>query len=126
MVISFDGGVVLCCQDMSRQTMLGSIPDMSVYDVWNGAGFMDMLERLYLLKPSDEPLICDKCELAQQQYSSGKIMRYSPKRVIKKLLPRVVAEYLQKTNYQWSYKWELVEAKIRETLSRNRLKGRQE
>jgi radical SAM protein with 4Fe4S-binding SPASM domain len=47
MVISFDGQVVLCCEDMGRRSNLGNVRDKSLLEVWNGPQAQKVLDYLY-------------------------------------------------------------------------------
>lgn len=47
MVISFDGQVVLCCEDMGRRSDLGNVRDKSILEVWNGPQAQKVLDYLY-------------------------------------------------------------------------------
>lgn len=62
MVISSNGDVVLCCEDMARKVILGNVKERSLQEVWNSAQAMDILGKIFLGKPSPDNFICKTCE----------------------------------------------------------------
>ncbi len=62
MVISSNGDVVLCCEDMARKVILGNVKERSLQEVWNSAQAMDILGKIFLGKPSPDDFICKACE----------------------------------------------------------------
>ena len=60
--ILFNGDMVICCTDYSRQMVLGNIVDSSVYDVWNGTQAVDY-RRAYLNHRFDELPLCKVCKV---------------------------------------------------------------
>jgi len=62
MVISFNGDVVLCCNDMGQEEIIGNLKKSSIQEVWNGDVMMDRLSQIYLGNPSSDDFICKKCE----------------------------------------------------------------
>ncbi|MEW6739997.1 MAG: radical SAM/SPASM domain-containing protein [Nitrospirota bacterium] len=62
MVVSFDGDAVLCCEDMGRRAVLGNLKESSVQEVWNSERAKDILEKIFLGKPSERDFICKTCE----------------------------------------------------------------
>jgi len=70
MVICFDGEVVLCCNDMGREEIIGNLNNSSIEEVWNGAPMMDRMEKIYCSRPSPSDFICKKCEFGVTSSSS--------------------------------------------------------
>ena len=62
MVISFIGDVVLCCQDMGQQEIIGSVKKNTIQEVWNSDTMLDKISQIYCGKPSPENFLCRKCE----------------------------------------------------------------
>lgn len=62
MVVSFNGNVVLCCNDMAQKEIVGNLSSQSIEEVWNGCLMMDKLEKIYCGKMSDDDFICKQCE----------------------------------------------------------------
>ena len=62
MVICFNGDVVLCCNDMGRQEIVGNVKKDTIQDVWNGEAMLDRIDQIYYGKPSPEKFLCRKCE----------------------------------------------------------------
>lgn len=74
MVVAFNGDVLLCCEDMGREVVIGNLKENSIYDVWNSAKAIDMIEKVFLGKPSGDNFICKKCEFGKST-SFKKIIR---------------------------------------------------
>ena len=62
MVVSFNGDVILCCNDMAQEEIIGNLKNKSIQEVWNGEAMMDRLSQIYLGKSSSDDFICKKCE----------------------------------------------------------------
>ncbi|MDQ5987036.1 MAG: hypothetical protein CSYNP_02772 [Syntrophus sp. SKADARSKE-3] len=62
MVICFNGDVVLCCNDMGQQEIIGNVKNNTMQEVWNGEAMMNKLHQIYYGKPSPENFLCRKCE----------------------------------------------------------------
>jgi len=62
MVICFDGDVVLCCNDMGREEIIGNLRNSSIEEVWNGELMMGKIGQVYCNQPSPHDFICRKCE----------------------------------------------------------------
>lgn len=60
--ILFNGDMVICCTDYSRQMVLGNIVDSSVYEVWNGTQAVTY-RRAYLSHRFDELPLCKVCKV---------------------------------------------------------------
>ncbi len=60
--IMFNGDLVLCCVDYSREQVLGNITDSSISDVWNGRVARD-IRRLYLGQKFDKLPLCGHCKI---------------------------------------------------------------
>jgi len=73
MVISFNGDVVLCCNDMAQKEVVGNLENNTILEIWNGRVMMNKLEQIYCGKSSPDDFICKKCEFAITSHSS--IMR---------------------------------------------------
>jgi len=65
MVIAWNGDVVLCCEDMARKVVLGNVTDRSLVEVWNSERARDVVEKIYLGKPSGDDFICKTCEFGR-------------------------------------------------------------
>lgn len=61
MVVTFEGEVLLCCQDMGRKCVVGKLTNQSVAEVWNGDMFRGILEKIYLPPYDGLDLICRDC-----------------------------------------------------------------
>ena len=62
MVVSFNGDVVLCCNDMTQEEIVGNLKKSSIEEVWNGEIMLDKISRIYFGKSSPEDFICKNCE----------------------------------------------------------------
>jgi len=60
--ILFNGDMVICCTDYSRQMVLGNMAGSSVYDVWHGPTAM-AFRRAYLNHRFDELPLCKVCKV---------------------------------------------------------------
>ena len=60
--ILFNGDMVICCTDYSRQMVLGNMVGSSVYDVWNGPAAVDF-RRAYLAHRFDDLVLCKVCKV---------------------------------------------------------------
>jgi MoaA/NifB/PqqE/SkfB family radical SAM enzyme len=60
--ILFNGDMVICCTDYSRQMVLGNMADSSVSAVWNGERAM-AFRRAYLAHRFDELPLCKVCKV---------------------------------------------------------------
>src|SRR5260221_2282737 len=60
--IMFNGDLVLCCVDYSRQQVLGNIANSSVYEVWNGPVATE-IRRRYLTHEFDRLPLCGQCKI---------------------------------------------------------------
>ncbi|MEK7841899.1 MAG: SPASM domain-containing protein, partial [Deltaproteobacteria bacterium] len=65
MVVAFNGDVLLCCEDMGREIVMGNLKENSIHEVWNSAKAIDILEKVFLGKPSDDNFICKECEFGK-------------------------------------------------------------
>ena len=65
MVVTFNGDVVLCCEDMARKVILGNLNQKSIQEVWNSDQAEDILGRIFLGKPSTGDFICKTCEFGR-------------------------------------------------------------
>ncbi len=57
--ILYNGGVILCCVDWERTTILGNLREQSLKEVWNSPGFLE-IRRRYLAE-NLKGLLCQKC-----------------------------------------------------------------
>jgi radical SAM protein with 4Fe4S-binding SPASM domain len=62
MVICFDGDVILCCNDMGREEIVGNLKNNTIQDIWNGDKMLQKLSQIYCGTPSPPDFICRKCE----------------------------------------------------------------
>jgi len=60
MCIDFNGDVYLCCIDLLKQFIVGNITESSIYKVWNGRVFTEILEAIFNNAVSDD-FLCRKC-----------------------------------------------------------------
>ena len=60
--ILFNGDMVICCTDYSRQMVLGNMAGSSIHDVWNGPTAM-AFRRAYLGHQFDELPLCKVCKV---------------------------------------------------------------
>ena len=60
--IMFNGDLVLCCVDYSREQVLGNIVGSSVYDVWNGPVARE-IRRKYLAHDFKSLPLCGNCKI---------------------------------------------------------------
>jgi len=60
-VVTFDGDAVLCCEDMGRRAVLGNLKENSLLEVWNSAQALEVLEKVFLGKPSEADFPCKSC-----------------------------------------------------------------
>jgi hypothetical protein len=58
----FNGDMVLCCVDYSREQVLGNIADRSIHDVWNGPVARE-IRRRYLAHEFDGLPLCGNCKI---------------------------------------------------------------
>ena len=64
--IMFNGDLVLCCVDYSREQVLGNIVGSSVYDVWNGPVAKE-IRRRYLGHEFDKLPLCGNCKIDEER-----------------------------------------------------------
>ena len=60
--IMFNGDMVLCCVDYSRERVLGNITDRSIHDVWNGPAARE-IRRRYLAHEFEGLPLCGNCKI---------------------------------------------------------------
>jgi len=84
MVVCFNGDVILCCNDMGQQEIVGNLARNTIEEVWNGDAFLNRIEKIYCGKASDYDFICKMCEFGQESNSEIsrliRNVRYSLKR----------------------------------------------
>ncbi len=61
--IMFNGDMVLCCTDYTRQVVLGNITDSSIAEVWNSRKALN-IRRLYSEGFMDKIPLCRTCEIS--------------------------------------------------------------
>ena len=88
MVISFNGEVVLCCNDMSREIIVGNLNDSTIYEVWNGKIFQNILETIYSGKKLPSTFLCNRCEESLEYWSW--------RRIVKSIIPNILLKQIQK------------------------------
>jgi MoaA/NifB/PqqE/SkfB family radical SAM enzyme len=64
--IMFNGDLVLCCVDYSREQVLGNIVGSSIYDVWNGEVAKE-IRRRYLGHEFDKLPLCGNCRIDEER-----------------------------------------------------------
>ncbi len=85
MVISFNGNVLLCCNDMAQKEIVGNLYNQSIEEVWNGCEMVDKLEKIYCGKPSENSFICKQCEFGITSLSSIRRLSRNIRHECKKL-----------------------------------------
>jgi MoaA/NifB/PqqE/SkfB family radical SAM enzyme len=84
MIICFNGDVILCCNDMAQQEIVGNLANNTIEEVWNGDIFLDKIKQIYCGKRSGPDFICKKCEFGKLSNSitsrMAKNISYSLKR----------------------------------------------
>jgi len=61
--ITFDGLMLLCCVDYTREVVLGDVNAESIYDIWNGSKMRQIREAMVAGRADKLPL-CTKCQIA--------------------------------------------------------------
>jgi radical SAM protein with 4Fe4S-binding SPASM domain len=61
MMVTYDGRVFLCDEDMANDVILGDLEKESIEEVWNGQRFREILQIIYEGKPTDPNFICYRC-----------------------------------------------------------------
>ncbi|MFQ5687854.1 MAG: radical SAM/SPASM domain-containing protein [Candidatus Scalindua sp.] len=93
-VVSFDGKALLCCHDMAREVILGDLKNSTIYEVWNGKKFQDILNAIYTGKNLSPDFICLRCEES--------VPYWSIRRTVKNLMPdRMLKEIRKRRDYKW-------------------------
>ncbi len=94
MIVGHSGDVLLCCQDMSRKTLLGNLRTQSIQEVWNGKAFAGYLKKMYSGRNIHPPLLCHACEES--------IPYWSLKSMVKRVLPvKWVRAYHERRENKW-------------------------
>ncbi|MCZ7647734.1 MAG: SPASM domain-containing protein [Planctomycetota bacterium] len=62
LVITWEGQAVICCVDYMREVKLGSVHDLSVYQIWNGPHFTKLRQE-YLAKEFANLKPCQTCKI---------------------------------------------------------------
>jgi MoaA/NifB/PqqE/SkfB family radical SAM enzyme len=62
MVICFNGNVLLCCNDMNQQEIVGNLYEKTIEEVWNGETMMHKINQIYCGEPSTDNFLCKQCE----------------------------------------------------------------
>ena len=61
--VSFDGKVILCCQDWKKEYILGDLNKNSIAEIWNSEEYREIREKIYNGMRS-APEICRRCILS--------------------------------------------------------------
>ncbi len=61
MLVTHDGRVFLCCEDMANEVILGDLREESVEEVWNSEKCREILEIIYEGKSANPNFICYRC-----------------------------------------------------------------
>lgn len=69
MIISFNGDVPLCCNDMAQKEIVGNLNANTIEEVWNGKKMLEKIQQIYFNTPSPDNFICRKCELGVVSHS---------------------------------------------------------
>lgn len=64
MAVAFNGDVVLCCNDMARQVVVGNLKENTIEEVWNSKRFLTYTDMVYGERPAPDDFICRSCEWA--------------------------------------------------------------
>ncbi|HLA28913.1 MAG TPA: radical SAM protein [Syntrophales bacterium] len=84
MVVSFNGDVLLCCNDMAREVIIGNLNDVSIEDVWNGDQFVKILQGIYNDRNLPLDFICKRCEESEDYWSLRRIVKsIMPERILR-------------------------------------------
>lgn len=62
MIVSFNGDVPLCCNDMAQKEIVGNLGSSTIEEVWNGEKMLQKLRQIYFGAPTPASFICRKCE----------------------------------------------------------------
>lgn len=62
--ISFDGKVILCCQDWKKEYILGDLNENSINEIWNSEEYNRIRENIYNLE-LPPPELCRRCILSR-------------------------------------------------------------
>jgi len=62
LVVAFDGEALLCCEDMGRGAVLGSLREQSLLELWNSPAALKIVRRVFALEPSPPDFPCKRCE----------------------------------------------------------------
>ncbi|MBI4245104.1 MAG: SPASM domain-containing protein [Planctomycetes bacterium] len=62
MVICFNGDVILCCNDMGQEEIVGNLKYFTIEEVWNGDMMFKKIRQIYYGEQSPDNFICKKCE----------------------------------------------------------------
>jgi hypothetical protein len=89
MVISFNGDVLLCCHDMAKEVLLGNMNNSTIYEVWNGRKFQDILMAIYAGNNLPADFICKRCEESVSYWSIRRMVKYlMPDGILKEIKKR--------------------------------------
>jgi radical SAM protein with 4Fe4S-binding SPASM domain len=58
-VVKSNGDVVLCCNDLDGDYVIGNVKETPILEVWNSPEFEECRKRIY--KKNDPPPICEEC-----------------------------------------------------------------
>jgi hypothetical protein len=59
-LIIHNGDAVLCCVDWERSTVLGNLREQSLYEIWNGARYLDIRRRYF--SGDVAGILCERCK----------------------------------------------------------------
>ena len=60
--VLFNGDVVPCCMDWSREQVLGNLERESIESLWNGPAYTSFRKQLFGLSPLPPDFLCTRCE----------------------------------------------------------------
>lgn len=60
----YDGKMILCCMDWTRETVYGDISKQTLYEITNSELYQSYLQKVNGEVKSEENFICKRCELA--------------------------------------------------------------
>ncbi len=94
MVISINGDVLLCCHDMARENILGNLRESTIYEIWNGKKFQNIITAIYSGNSLSPNFICRRCEES--------VSYWSIRRMVKNLMPDEILKAIKKRrNNKW-------------------------
>ncbi len=82
LVVTWDGKAVLCCEDIWADNVVGTFPDMSLFDIWRSAAFNKMRE-FHGREDYAKIQICRECDGWSNIYSETELDERRNLRIVK-------------------------------------------